>query len=177
MNKKPYHITTAIHDSRTSSRMIRFKVREKRDLGTNPYPKIVYFTADEELLITETISKIVKEDNLKLLAYNICADHIHLLMVCDIEEIASIMKKIKGRTSFILNKSKESQKSKGFKPLVVKRKKPIWQQKYSSPKEIASVIQLENTIEYIQSNRRKHQLEPHLEKLQNIIDEMCSSFR
>ena len=174
MNKKPYHITTAIHYSRTSSRMIKFKVREKRNLGTNPYPNIVYFTADEELLITETISKIVKEDDLKLLAFNICADHIHLLLVCDIEEVALIMKKIKGRTSFMLNKSKKIQ-GKGFKPLVVGKKKPIWQQKYSSPKEITSANQLENTVKYIKSNRRKHQLEPHSEKLQNIINDMCSN--
>ena len=172
MNKKPYHITTAIHDSRTSSRMIKFKVRERRELGTNPYPNIVYFTSEEELLVTQTVAKIVKEDHIKLLAFNICADHIHLLLVSDIKEIPSIMQKIKGRTSFVLNK--------GFKPLVKplveEKKKPIWQQKYSSPKEITSQNQLENTIRYIQTNRNKHQLPPHKENLQNIIDDMCSTF-
>ena len=60
MNKKPYHITTAIHDSRTSSRMIKFKVRERRELGTNPYPNIVYFTS-EELLVTQTVAKLLKK--------------------------------------------------------------------------------------------------------------------
>ena len=177
MNKKPYHITTAIHDSRTSSRMIKFKVRERRELGTNPYPNIVYFTPEEELLVTQTIAKIVKEDHIKLLAFNICTDHIHLLLVCDIKEIPRIMQKIKGRTSFVLNKGKGFNKgNKGFKPLAEKKKKPIWQQKYSSPKEITSQYQLENTIRYIQTNRNKHQLPPHKENLQNIIDDMCSSF-
>jgi len=77
-DKKAYHITTAIHDSRTSARMGKYKVREKREMGTNPYPNIIYFTKEDDLLITETIADIVKEDNLNMLAYNICADHIHL---------------------------------------------------------------------------------------------------
>ncbi|MHB1147212.1 MAG: Eco57I restriction-modification methylase domain-containing protein, partial [Lutibacter sp.] len=77
-NKKAFHITTAVHDSRTSERMIEFKAREKRDLGTNPYPNIIYFTDEDEFVITQTIANIVKEDNLNVLAYNICADHIHL---------------------------------------------------------------------------------------------------
>ncbi|MDO9275998.1 MAG: N-6 DNA methylase, partial [Lutibacter sp.] len=72
-NKKAFHITTAVHDSRTSQRMIDFKVREKRDLGTNPYPNISYFTEDDEFIITQTIANIVKEDSLNVLAYNICA--------------------------------------------------------------------------------------------------------
>jgi hypothetical protein len=32
-NKKSYHITIAIYGSRTSSRMIKYKVRERRDWG------------------------------------------------------------------------------------------------------------------------------------------------
>ncbi|MCH7524047.1 MAG: N-6 DNA methylase, partial [Bacteroidetes bacterium] len=98
-DKKAYHITTAIHDSRTSARMKKYKVRERRDLSTNPYPNVVYFTPEDDLLITKTIAKIVKEDGLNLLAYNICADHIHLLLVCHINEIPRIMQKIKGRTA------------------------------------------------------------------------------
>jgi hypothetical protein len=42
VNKKPYHIAIAIHDSRTSSRMIKYKVRERRDWGTNPYPNGIH---------------------------------------------------------------------------------------------------------------------------------------
>ncbi|UAM97507.1 transposase [Polaribacter litorisediminis] len=91
MSEKIYHITTPIHDSRTSSRMIKFNVRKLREMGTNPYPNIIYFTQEEELLVTQTISKIVKDDNLKLLAYNICSDHIHLLLSCDIDHVSKIM--------------------------------------------------------------------------------------
>jgi len=188
-DKKAYHITTAIHDSRTSARMVKYKVRERRDLGTNPYPNIIYFTPEDNLIITQSIADIVKEDNLNLLAYNICADHIHLLLVCDIDEIPAIMQKIKGRTSHELNKGFD----KGFKPLAEKKllaekkslaekeslakekkksTKPLWQQKYSAPKEVTSQEQLYNTVKYIQTNRNKHELPAHSKTVQTVIDSM-----
>lgn len=177
-NKKAYHITTAIHDSRTSKRMRTYKVRERRDMGTNPYPNVIYFTPEDDLLITQTIAEIVKEDHLNLLAYNICADHIHLLLVCDIEEVPTIMQKIKGRTSYHLGKYKGLYK--GLKPLDEQShgeqshdKKPLWQQKYSPPKEVTSQEQLQNTLRYIQKNRSKHELPPHAKELQAIIEAMC----
>lgn len=177
-NKKAYHITTAIHDSRTSKRMRTYKVRERRDMGTNPYPNVIYFTPEDDLLITQIIADIVKEDHLNLLAYNICADHIHLLLVCDIEEVPTIMQKIKGRTSYHLGKYKGLYK--GLKPLDEQShgeqshdKKPLWQQKYSPPKEVTSQEQLQNTLRYIQKNRSKHELPPHAKELQAIIEAMC----
>lgn len=190
-NKKAYHITTAIHDSRTSDRMRKYKVREKREAGTNPYPNVIYFTPTEDQLITETIAEVVHENQLHLLAYNICGDHIHLLLVCELEEIPSIMQKIKGRTSYKhgqYNKGTEDQREvtthdKGLKPLDKEtveekqhqntHKKPLWTQKYSAPKEIATEEQLQNTIKYIKSNRKKHELPPHDRDLQNVIDNMC----
>jgi type I restriction-modification system DNA methylase subunit len=185
-DKKIYHITTAIHDSRTSARMEKYQVRERREMGTNPYPNVVYFTADDDLLITQTIAKIVTEDNLQLLAYNICADHIHLLLACEIEEIAAIMQKVKGRTSYDMNKgsnkwgNKVSDKvgNKGFKPLAEeKANKPLWQQKYSAPKEVATEEQLQNTIRYIQKNRAKHELPEHSKILKLIIENMCCTVK
>ncbi|WP_298767582.1 TaqI-like C-terminal specificity domain-containing protein [uncultured Polaribacter sp.] len=176
-NKKPYHITTAIHDSRTSTRMEKYKVRERREMGTNPYPNVIYFTPEDDANISKTIAEIVQEDNLNLLAYNICADHIHLLLVCELEEIPAIMQKIKGRTSYN-NKRDNKGNNKGLKPLAKKEKekennKPLWQQKYSAPKEITSEEQLYNTVKYIQTNRAKHELPAHKKATQQIIDAMC----
>ena len=173
IDQKIYHVTTAIHDSRTSNRMIEYKVRERRDMGTNPYPNIIYFTKEDDLLITQTIADIAKEDNLKILAYNICADHIHLLLVCDIDEIPNIMQKIKGRSSFVHNNMRID---KGLKPLVEDKKqknKPLWQQKYSAPKGVKNQEQLHNTVNYIQNNRNKHGLLAHSKIIENIIDTMC----
>ncbi|TXD84288.1 N-6 DNA methylase [Subsaximicrobium wynnwilliamsii] len=263
---KAYHITTAVHDSRTSDRMVKYEVRKKRDLGTNPYPNVVYFTDADDLIISQTIAQIVKEDGLRLLAYNICGDHIHLLLVCDIADIPRIMQKIKSVTSKILTREKtqaqgtrehaplaeetgretrehaplaeeegktrehaplaeeegtrehaplaeeegetrehaplaEEERTREHAPLAEeegtrehaplaeetgkkrehaplakeKAKKPLWGQKYSVPKEITSTQQLDNTLNYIQKNRSKHELPEHSAQLQTVIDGMLTS--
>ncbi|MBN4085400.1 Eco57I restriction-modification methylase domain-containing protein, partial [Flavobacteriaceae bacterium AH-315-B10] len=187
-DKKIYHITTAIHDSRTSARMKKYKVRELREGGTNPYPNIIYFTKEDDLLITQTIAEIVKEDNVNMLAYNICADHIHLLLACDIDEVPRIMQKIKSITSKVVNRLHNTREhntrdnTREHAPLRNKEKhaplqnKPLWQQKYSAPKEVTSQEQLQNTINYIQNNRSKHELLEHSSKLNTIIGNMCCDF-
>jgi type I restriction-modification system DNA methylase subunit/REP element-mobilizing transposase RayT len=168
-HKKPYHITTTIHDSRTSKRMEKYKVRERREGSTKPH--VIYFTPEDDVQMTQIIADVVKEDNLNILAYNICGDHIHLLVVCTIEEVAAIMQKIKGRTSYF-HKGHYKGFYKGLKPLV---NKPLWQQKYSPPKEVTSTEQLLNTLKYIQTNRNKHELPPHPKALQNTINALCCS--
>ena len=159
-NKKAFHITTAVHDSRTSVRMIEYKVREKRDLGTNPYPNISYFTEEDEFVITQTIANIVKEDNLNVLAYNICADHIHLLLVCEEENVPIIMQRIKGKTARAHNSNK------GINPLVQKENEKsvsLWTQKFGC-KEITTEAHLFTAIDYIKHNRSKHNLPQHSNK-------------
>jgi REP element-mobilizing transposase RayT len=153
-NKKAFHITTAIHDSRTSQRMIDYKVREKRAMGTMPEPKINYLTDNDEMVIAETVAVLVKEQNLNILAFNICKDHIHIVLVCEEEEVDEIVRKIKGRTA------REVNLNKGFKPLVQKEGEksiPLWTQKFGC-KEIVDENQLSNTIDYIKRNRAKHNL-------------------
>ncbi len=192
-NKKAFHITTAIHDSRTSARMVKYKVRELRTMGTNPYPNVIYFTDEDDLLITETIATIVKEDQLNVLAYNICADHIHLLLVCEEDEIPKLMQKIKGRTSFVHGEYHHHNHIKGLKSLVnpqqgslvnpseeslVKpsHKKRLWAQKYYA-KEITEQEHLTTAIDYITHNRSKHELPQHSRKVNDSIDTMCSSLK
>lgn len=101
--KRPWHITTAVHDSRTSDRMIEYKVRLLRDHGTRPYPEPMLLSEQEEIIITETVAKIVAEDKLNVLAYNICFDHMHLLLVCEKEEVPRIVGKIKSITARTVN--------------------------------------------------------------------------
>ena len=101
--KRPWHITTAVHDSRTSDRMIEYDVRRLRDHGTRPYPEPMLLSTEEEIIITETVAKIVKEDKLNVLAYNICFDHMHLLLVCEEEEVPKIVGKIKSMTARAVN--------------------------------------------------------------------------
>ena len=101
--KKAWHITTAVHDSRTSGRMVEYEVRRLRNNGTRPYPEPMLLSEEEEIIITETVAKIVEEDKLNVLAYNICFDHMHLLLVCEEEEVSKIMGKIKSMTARAVN--------------------------------------------------------------------------
>ena len=188
--KRAYHITTATHDSRTSERMVEYKVREKRDDGSRPYAQSIWLEPDDELYIKQTVADIVKEDGLNVLAFNICGDHMHMLLVCEEDEVAGIVKKIKGRTSRELHIHKGGREEsrgifdKGFKPLVspmgdpmdnpldsplgkpaiksspAEKSVPLWTQKFGC-KEIKDHDQLVNTIEYVRNNRLKHNLPPN----------------
>lgn len=154
--KKAFHITTATHDSRTSQRMVDYKVRALRDNGLNPKAQPIWLEAEDEILITNTIYEIIKEDELNVMAYNICGDHLHLLLVCEEEEVSKIVGKIKGKTSRVYHSNK------GINPLVQKGEEksvPLWTQKFGC-NEIKDEKQLWNTVEYIRTNREKHELPP-----------------
>jgi type I restriction-modification system DNA methylase subunit/REP element-mobilizing transposase RayT len=174
-DKNGFHITTATHDSRTSERMIKFKVRENRDNGTRPEADPVWLDKDEEILITKVVSEIVTEDQLNVMAYNICGDHMHLLLVCEKEDVPQIMQKIKSKTARAVNIHRGVTIPKEQHPDVVteqtrehaplskqergETQHSLWTQKYGC-KEITDEAQLWNTVEYIRTNREKHELPP-----------------
>ncbi len=101
--KRAWHITTATHDSRTSQRMIDYKVRLLRDHGMRPYADPMWLDPMEEKIVTETVAEIVKADGLNVLAYNVCGDHMHLVLVCEEEEVPKIVGKIKSMTARAVN--------------------------------------------------------------------------
>lgn len=101
--KRAWHITTATHDSRTSQRMIDYKVRLLRDHGMRPYADPMWLDPMEEKIVTETVAEIVKADQLNVLAYNVCGDHMHLVLVCEEEEVPKIVGKIKSMTARAVN--------------------------------------------------------------------------
>jgi len=163
-DKTAYHIVTATHDSRTSQRMIDFKVRELRDHGTRPTAEGIWLTAEDELNIAKTVTEIVEEDQLNVMGFNICGDHMHLLLVCEQEELTKIVGKIKGKTARVFNSIK------GINPLVKNGEEKavsLWAQKFGK-KEITSEEQLWNTVNYIKTNRSKHELPEHKE-----LDKVC----
>ncbi|PWA06834.1 Eco57I restriction-modification methylase domain-containing protein [Flavobacterium psychrotolerans] len=160
--KKAWHITTAIHDSRTSQRMIDYKVREKRAMGTMPKPQIIPLTETEETIIVEQVTKIVIEDNLRVMAFNVCKDHIHLLLVCNEEDVSKIVQKIKAKTAREVNIHRGVTTTREHTPLPIEKERgekqnSLWTQKFGC-KEIVDDNQLYNTIEYIRNNRVKHEL-------------------
>jgi REP element-mobilizing transposase RayT len=102
-NKFAYHITTSLHDSRTSPRMLEFMVRERRFGGSKPNAEVNPLSKEEEELIATTVAEIAKEDDLNIAAFNLCWDHMHVLLVCEEGEISSIMQKIKAKTARAVN--------------------------------------------------------------------------
>jgi REP element-mobilizing transposase RayT len=185
-NKRAYHITTAIHDSRTSQRMIDHNVRERRFHGTRPEADVLPLSIEDELLITQTISDVAIENKLNILAFNICKDHMHILLVCEEQEIPKIVQRIKGRSSRVYNTNKgfqpldlivkKEKAAKGINPLVEEKEKthPLWTQKYGC-NTIESDEQLWNTVNYIEKNRVKHNL-PKSPKLEKIIFGFVKSY-
>ncbi|MBO7492294.1 MAG: Eco57I restriction-modification methylase domain-containing protein [Bacteroidales bacterium] len=190
-HKKAWHITTATHDSRTSQRMIDYKVRLLRDNGMRPYADPMWLDPMEEKIVTETIAEIVKADRLNILAYNVCGDHMHLVLVCEEEEVPKIVGKVKSMTARAVNiamgrtipasvgtaghapLSRENAAEEdvvgtgGHAPLSQPTRGEtqcsLWTRKYGCV-ELDSDMYLYNAIEYVKNNRKKHELPP----LENI---------
>lgn len=95
--KKAWHVTTATHNSRYSQRMFDNHVK----LGES-----VWFDETDEIIITETVAEIVKDDGLNILEYNICGDHMHILLVCEETELPGIVGKLKSVTAKIRNRKR-----------------------------------------------------------------------
>jgi REP element-mobilizing transposase RayT len=92
--KKAWHITTATHNSRYSQRMFDNHVK----LG-----KPVWLSEKEEIIVTESIAEIVEKDQLNVIAYNVCGDHAHILLVCTEEELNKIVQKLKSMSARACN--------------------------------------------------------------------------
>lgn len=155
IQKLLYHITWVTHNSRVSERMKKYS----KNKGLQP----LVLNIEQEIEITSYISKILKEDNLKLAAYNICADHIHLILFSDETKRDNIVRKLKGKSTQLYKDSRS-----------IKEQFSLWAQKYNYT-IILSDEQLSNAVEYIKCNRFKHNL-PENSELQKIIDEMITPF-
>ncbi len=179
--KKIWHVTTATHNSRYSQRM--FDNYVKTD-------EAIWLKEKDEILITKTIAEIVKKDNLNVVEYNICGDHIHILLVCEKKERDNIVGKLKSVSSRKYNIEKgitipstttsESDTTRGHVPLsdtdVKKEKKKynsLWTQKFGKS-EIRDEEYLNNAIEYVRNNRVKHKLNKSIE-IEKIKKEFLST--
>src|SRR5699024_2062664 len=88
--KQAYHVTFVTHNARTSQRMKDYKVKKG---------KAFMLDSELEVFITKTIAAIVKEDALNVIADNICADHVHMILVCEPDELSNIVRKLKGKSA------------------------------------------------------------------------------
>lgn len=109
-NKKAYHLVFTTHNSRISQRMIDLKIIKGPALELN---------LEEEIALTNIFKEIILENQYNCLAYNICKDHVHIIIVCEEEEVNTIAKTLKGKSSYLYQ-------SNGFKPIG----EPLWSQKF-----------------------------------------------
>jgi len=161
-DKKAWHITWVTHDTRTSERMIKYKVRKRKANGEMYVDRSVYLDDKDTLKVTGLISDIVVEEKYNCIAFNIGEDHIHILLVCDEKELTNIVRKLKG---------KSAQKFKEYLGITKDETFNLWAQKYNR-KPISSNEQLINTIEYIETNRIKHNLPDINKGLQPLVQKM-----
>ncbi len=152
-DKKGWHITCATHNSRYSQRMLDNHVE---------WGDAVWLSEKEEKIVIETIAKIANEDNLNIIAFNVCGDHMHLLLVCEEHEVPKIVGKLKSISARACNIEMGRTIPGSSSPDASARERGtaqahLWTQKFGC-KEITSEEQLENTIAYIRNNRVKHGL-------------------
>ncbi len=166
--KQAFHVVLTTHNSRTSQRMIDYGIEkgEPIELGL-----------EEEIELTKIFATLMLEYNYHCLAYNVCKDHVHLILVCEANEITDIVQKLKSISS---KEFRRLDISMGHDPL---EHKGFWSQKfyYAALDEwtlattatrsgyLYNDAHLGNAIAYIQTNRQKHDL-PESTELQNIID-------
>lgn len=96
-DKKVWHVTTATHNSRYSQRMFDYHI----ETG-----EAEWIDEQDEIIITQTVRDIVLTDKLNILEYNLCGDHMHLLLACTEEELSGIVGKIKSITAKNRNRAK-----------------------------------------------------------------------
>ncbi len=76
-----WHTTWSTHNSRVPTR------------------KAVWLDDESENFITKTIVRIIAGDKLKVYAYNICGDHVHLLIEAEYAILPGIIGKIKSMSA------------------------------------------------------------------------------
>ncbi len=91
MNLSIYHITWVTYNSRISERMKLYN--KKRPQYS------VMLDGQQEIEVTKYICEIVTEDKLNIMSYNICSDHVHLILACKKSHRDNIVRKLKGKST------------------------------------------------------------------------------
>ncbi len=151
---KAFHLTWATHNSRYSEKLGKLNIKTD---------EAIWLDEKSESIITNTIDRIVREDSLKVLAYNICGDHIHLIIVCCENELESIVRKFKSISSREHNiKMGWTVPDEENKKRRAENKKGITQNKLWAKSYNASILEsseyIVNAINYVEKNRKKHGL-------------------
>ncbi|MBO6792892.1 MAG: transposase [Balneolaceae bacterium] len=154
--KQAFHVTWVTHNARTSQRMIEYKVKKG---------EAIWLDKELEMVVAKELATIIAEDKLNVLNWNICGDHVHMLLACEPDELANIVRKLKGRSA---------QKTKEYLKVPKEEVFHLWAQKFNR-KPVDDEDGLSNVYNYIQHNRDKHNL-PLNKELQLLVSEVCVSY-
>jgi REP element-mobilizing transposase RayT len=132
-----WHVTWVTHNSRTSPRMVRYQVKKG---------KPVVFDDAAECAITEIIGQIAGKYNYSIWAYNICRDHIHMLLESPYDQLGDTVKTLKSVSSLEYKRRLGVDPSEPFH---------LWAQKFNKWR-IETDEQRLHTTRYIVFNRKKH---------------------
>ena len=163
-----YHVTCVMHNTRTSKRMSDNGI--KKGVGE-------YLTIPEEEYLLKIICKHIAQNRLKILAINLCADHLHFALVCDTTQLEQIVGKLKSMVAREFNIWRGATQTRGHAPLRDGHaplrgttQHSLWAQKFNRVK-ITSAQQLYNVINYVSNNRIKHRLQPLSSEMENILQQ------
>ena len=153
-----FHCVLTTHNSRTSARMKKYNVKKGPSLR---------LMLHQEIALTRIIGNIIQESGYRCISFNICIDHVHIILVCSPEKLTAQIQKIKSVSSKEFHRLNIPM---GHDPL--KHKGHLWSQKFYRATldvwELNTVTQrpgfiyrdsyLQNAINYIRTNRYKHEL-------------------
>ena len=149
----------------------------------------LWLNNQDELFISKIIGNIIRKDKIRCFAYNICRDHIHMIILCKYNDLGSIIGKIKAVSSrefnlykgyttqdkgafTITNNSRgSSAQDKGACPLAYARgetQNKLWGAKFNR-RMLNTDMDIYRATSYVVNNRIKHSLPPNPE-LNSIID-------
>ena len=172
-----------LHNSRTSQRMKKLKIYKGQALR---------LSLEIEIELTKVIGSIISDNQYNCLAYNICKDHVHIILVCTPDELSKQVQRIKAVSSRLIkpfiNKENTTSEHVPLEATHIKKGRsytPFWSQKFfhanldvwslgsfsNRPGYIYTDSYLSRAMHYIRYNREKHKL-PHSNELQNVIDRL-----
>ncbi|MBR2124709.1 MAG: N-6 DNA methylase [Acetobacter sp.] len=165
---KAYHITFITYGS--------YEGDDVKNSSKNKYEKPDLSLEDEEFILNALID-VIEESELRVLALNICKNHVHKAVVCAYDEIEKYVQKIKSMTSRQLNIHKgitipNKEKTLSQEKQKAKTQNRLWASKYDVS-EIQTEEELLNVINYIHHNRQKHNLPALQQDVQHRVMTLC----
>jgi REP element-mobilizing transposase RayT len=156
-----YHATCVMHNTRTSKRMEEFGI--KKGIGE-------YLLISDETHLLKIICKHITQNQLKILAINLCADHLHFAIICKDNQLAREFNIWRGVTVVTETRGHAPLSELQSVPLRGSTQQSLWAQKFNRVK-ITSVQQLYNVVNYIVNNRIKHRLLPFSLEMEAIVEQ------